>query len=112
MKTIYYYQTFCGLTKLFSHIQDIDVVIISSIHFGTINNKPYIHLNNHSPTDEIFNNVWYECEKISAQGVEILIMVGGAGGAYEYLFSNFDKYYPMLKKLIGGKLIDGRKYLQ
>ena len=103
MKTIYYYQTFCGLTKLFSHIQDIDVVIISSIHFGTINNKPYIHLNNHSPTDEIFNNVWYECEKISAQGVEILIMVGGAGGAYEYLFSNFDKYYPMLKKLISSK---------
>ena len=34
MKTIYYYQTFIGLYKMLSHIQDIDVIIVSSIHFG------------------------------------------------------------------------------
>ena len=33
MKTIYYYQTFCGLHKLLTHVQDIDVINISSIHF-------------------------------------------------------------------------------
>ena len=32
MKTIYYYQTFVGLDKLFTHVQDVDVIIISSIH--------------------------------------------------------------------------------
>lgn len=103
MKTIYYYQTFCGLNKLYNHIQDLDVIIISSLHFGVQNNKSYIHLNNNPPTDNIFDNVWYECEKISAQGVEILVMLGGAGGAYEYLFSNFEKCYPMLKQLISSK---------
>lgn len=103
MKTIYYYQSFCGLTKLFNHIQDLDVVIVSSIHFGNLNNVPYIHLNNNPPASSIFDNVWYECEKISAQGVDILLMIGGAGGAYEYLFSNFDKCYPMLEQLIRTK---------
>ena len=34
MKTIYYYQTFVGLHDLMSHVQDIDVIIVSSIHFG------------------------------------------------------------------------------
>ena len=42
MKTIYY-QSFAGLGKLLTHIQDIDVIIISSIHFGKSNNKPYIN---------------------------------------------------------------------
>ena len=33
MKTIYYYQTFVGLHKLMTHLQDIDVINVSSIHF-------------------------------------------------------------------------------
>ena len=33
MKTIYYYQTFVGLDKLLTHVEDIDVINISSIHF-------------------------------------------------------------------------------
>ena len=48
MKTIYYYQSFCGLDKLFSHTQDTTNIIISSIHFGSYKNDPYIHLNNFS----------------------------------------------------------------
>ena len=34
MKTIYYYQTFVGLDKVLTHIEDIDVINVSSIHFG------------------------------------------------------------------------------
>ena len=33
MITTYYYQSFVGLHKLLTHIQDIDVINISSIHF-------------------------------------------------------------------------------
>ena len=33
MKTVYYYQTFIGLDKLLTHVEDIDTIIISSIHF-------------------------------------------------------------------------------
>ena len=39
MKTIYYYQSFCGLDKLLTHINDIDVIILSSIHFGINSDK-------------------------------------------------------------------------
>ena len=34
MKVIYYYQTFVGLDKLLTHREDVDVIIVSSIHFG------------------------------------------------------------------------------
>ena len=34
MKTIYYYQTFVGLHKLLTHLTDIDVINVSSIHFN------------------------------------------------------------------------------
>ena len=100
MKTIYYYQSFCGLEKLYSHIQDIDTIILSSIHFSSYKNDPYIHLNNYDPDSPRFDNVWIELQKVYEQGVEIILMVGGAGGAYGALFSNFDLYYPLLFKLL------------
>jgi len=100
MKTIYYYQTFCGLEKLYPHVQDIDTIILSSIHFSTYKNEPYIHLNDYHPNSPMFDNVWVELQKLYEQGVEIILMVGGAGGAYQALFSNFDLYYPLLFKLL------------
>ena len=45
MKTIYYYQTFCGLEKLYPHVQDIDTIILSSIHFSSYKN--IYNLNNY-----------------------------------------------------------------
>ena len=100
MKTIYYYQTFCGLEKLYPHVQDIDTIILSSIHFSSYKNDPYIHLNNYDPESPKFDNVWIELQKLYEQGVEILLMVGGAGGAYKALFSDLDTYYPLLFKLL------------
>ena len=100
MKTIYYYQTFCGLEKLSSHVQDIDTIILSSIHFSSYKNDPYIHLNNYDPESPRFDSVWIELKKLYEQGVEILLMVGGAGGAYKALFSDLNTYYPLLFKLL------------
>ena len=46
MKTIYYYQTFVGLDKLMSHLQDIDVINVSSIHFDkNKSGEKHIYLN-------------------------------------------------------------------
>ena len=43
MKTIYYYQTVVNLDKLLTHTEDIDVLIVSSIHFDkTRDQKPGI----------------------------------------------------------------------
>ena len=53
MKTIYYYQSFVGLEKALENITDIDVIIVSSIHFGKNGQQPYIHLNNNDPTNNI-----------------------------------------------------------
>ena len=99
MKTIYYYQTFVGLDKILNHIQDVDVIIISSIHFG--DNK--IYLNDNIPNDNIFDQLWLETKKAYVQGCKIMLMVGGAGGAYKQLFSDFQTYYPLLRDLIKEK---------
>ena len=104
MKTIYYYQTFVGLHKLMTHLQDIDVINISSIHFDEDKNgQKNIYLNDNLPDDKIFDKMWTETESCSSQGVTIILMVGGAGGAYENLFKDFDIYYPMLKNLLESK---------
>ena len=101
MKTIYYYQTFVGLDKLMTHLQDIDVIIISSIHFGKDKyNIKNIHLNDNIPTDPLFNDLWLETHKASVEGTTIMLMVGGAGLAYNELFSDFNTYYPLLKNLL------------
>ena len=65
MKTIYYYQSFCGLDKLYSHIQDIDTIILSSIHFSSYKNEPYIHLNDNDPNDKIFDQLWLQTKEAS-----------------------------------------------
>tara|TARA_B100001094_G_scaffold155510_1_gene150500 strand:- start:850 stop:1641 length:792 start_codon:yes stop_codon:yes gene_type:complete len=101
MKTIYYYQTFVGLHDLMSHVQDIDVIIVSSIHFGKDKSgQKNIFLNDNIPYDPLFNDLWLETEKLSVQGCTIMLMMGGAGFAYKELFSDFDTYYPLLKQLI------------
>jgi hypothetical protein len=101
MKTIYYYQTFVGLHDLMNHVQDIDVIIVSSIHFGKDkNNQKNIFLNDNIPYDSVFNELWLETEKLSVQGCTIMLMMGGAGFAYKELFSDFNTYYPLLKRLI------------
>ena len=89
MKTIYYYQTFVGLHDLMNHVQDIDVIIVSSLHFGKDkNNQENIFLNDNIPYDPVFNELWLETEKISVQGCTIMLMMGGAGFAYKELFSD------------------------
>ena len=99
-RIIYYYQTFKGLQDILDK-QVVTHIHVSSIHFG--NNKdgsPYIHLNDEPPTSKIFEPVWKECYEASATGINIILMVGGAGGAFSYLFDQFDTYYPLLKKCI------------
>tara|TARA_Y100000996_G_scaffold275234_1_gene217032 strand:- start:4477 stop:5265 length:789 start_codon:yes stop_codon:yes gene_type:complete len=101
MKTIYYYQTFIGLYKMLSHIQDIDVIIVSSIHFGKEKDgEKKIYLNDNSPDNNIFDDLWMETKKASVQGCKIMVMMGGAGLAYNELFTDFNIYYPQLVQML------------
>ena len=67
-------------------------IFMSLVHFGNDDNR-YIHLNDYPPDNFIFNELWQELEIASQKGIKIILMVGGAGGAFQNLFSNFDTYY-------------------
>ena len=87
-KIILYYQTFIGLKNIYNKPKIYTTHIhLSSLHFGpNKNNEPYIHLNNLSPYDKKFDDVWndlYECKK---RGIKIVLMLGGAGGLQLYVY--------------------------
>jgi hypothetical protein len=103
MKTIYYYQTFVGLKKMLSHIEDIDVIIVSSIHFNKQGGQSLMYLNDNLPNDKIFDEMWMQTEKASVQNTTIMLMVGGAGGAYKALFADFEVNYKLLHDLLREK---------
>ena len=108
-RIIYYYQTFIGLKDILIPNTKVTHIHLSSIHFGTDNNNPYIHLNDHQPTDPIFDSVWDDLKEAKKLGIKIILMVGGAGGAFQTLFSNYNTYYNLLKNLVYSKkdIIDG-----
>ena len=102
-KIIYYYQTFTDLSPILVENTPVTHIHLSSIHFGLDNNTPYIHLNDNKPTDDKFNQLWQDMQKAKSLGIKIVLMIGGAGGAYETLFNNFDIYYLLLKELLNNK---------
>lgn len=101
---IYYYQTFVGLGDILSLSHcPVTHLMVSSLHFGrnTDRNKsPYIHLNDFPPTDERFLPLWHELAEAKRRGITLMFMLGGAGGAYGALFSDYETYYPMLVKTL------------
>ena len=98
-RIIYYYQTFIGL-KL-DNDTPITHIHLSAIHFGkNPDGSPYIHLNNYPPNNKVFDSVWKDIKKAKELGIKIVLMVGGAGSAYNVLFSDFETYYPLLVKTI------------
>lgn len=110
MHIIYYYQTFNGLRNIIMQGKNANVthIHLASIHFGMNPNKsPYIHLNDYPPTNPIFNNVWKELRQVQNNGIKIILMIGGGGGAYTQLFQNYPTYYQMLKQLLMSFPFDG-----
>ena len=103
-RIIFYYQTFSTLKPILFPNTPVTHIHLSAIHFGTDNNlQPYIHLNDDSPYSEKFNEMWEEIETASKMGIKIVLMIGGAGTAYQDLFSNFLIFYNMLYRLLKNK---------
>jgi chitinase len=74
---------------------------VSSIHFGINDDGSlYIHLNDYPPDDKRYDLVWKQLKEASDLGIEIVLMVGGAGGGFTQLFDNYREYYKLLKKTI------------
>ena len=88
-KIIYYYQTFVGLQSILNNPIKTTHIIVSSIHFGkNKNDELYIHLNDYPPEHKKFNQLWKELEEASNKNITIMLMIGGAGGAYGTWFEN------------------------
>ena len=100
-KIIFYYQTFTSLKPILIQNTLVTHIHLSSIHFGINTDKsPYIHLNDYPPNNKIFDNMWNEIKCANKLGIKIILMIGGAGGAFDTLFSDFDVYYNLLKNTI------------
>jgi len=104
-RIIVYYQTLNGLDAILTPNPMITHIHLASIHFGADpqTNEPYIHLNNKSPYDESFATVWEQLTQAVRLGIEVKLMIGGAGGGYSTLFSDFNLYYGFLKELLHNK---------
>ena len=103
-RIIFYYQTFSTLKPILYSGTPVTHIHLSAIHFGMDNNlQPYIHLNDDSPYSEKFDSMWEEIEQASKMGIKIILMIGGAGTAYQDLFSKFDIYYNLLYHLLKNK---------
>lgn len=95
-RIIYYYQSFCGLEKVLENPKCTHIHI-SSVHFGyNPDGSPYIHINDKPPDDPCQDSMWKDTKRASELGIKIVLMIGGAGGGFTSLFSNFDVYYEML----------------
>ena len=102
-RIIYYYQTLTSLKPILTS-KTVTHIHLSSIHFGfDSNQEPYIHLNDLSPYDSKFESVWKELFIATQNNIDVRLMVGGAGTAYQKLFDNWEIFYPMLIKLINLK---------
>jgi len=110
MRIIYYYQTLTDLSSILIENTPVTHIILSSFHFGkNSDNLSYIHLNDFPPNDSKFNKVWCQLKEANEKyNIEVHIMLGGSGGAFNALFSEFDTYYGMLfNTLIAHSFIAG-----
>jgi hypothetical protein len=93
----YYYQTFTDLNPVLVTNTPVTHIHLSSVHFGNNSDgSPYIHINDNDPNDPIFNKMWQQIDEAHKLGIKIILMIGGAGGAFNDLFNNYDTYFNML----------------
>jgi hypothetical protein len=104
-RIIYYYQTFCGLGKIFDLPRNpVTDIHLGAIHFGyDKNNEVYIHLNNHSPWNPRFDRVWKDMNEANKIGIDVSLMIGGAGGGFKTLFESYDESYQLLYTLLASE---------
>lgn len=101
-RIIYYYQTLTDLSSVCIENGPVSHIVLSSFHFGTNSDKsPYIHLNNYPPTDPRFAKPWAQLKNAYMNyNIQIHIMLGGAGSAFETMFSDYSTYYNLLLETI------------
>ena len=97
MRTCYYYQTFIGLEEVLQSSENVDEIIISSIHFDTNKqNQIQIYLNDNIPDSKQFDTLWTQTKACQEKNIDVLVMMGGAGLAFQVFFKHMSEAYPQL----------------
>ncbi|KAJ7589938.1 endo-beta-N-acetylglucosaminidase [Mycena floridula] len=83
-------------------------LILAAFHIN-MNSSPVIALNDNSPDDVFFSQMWTDIGILQDHGIKVIGMLGGAApGSYDCLTpENFDTYYPILKFYITQYKLDG-----
>lgn len=102
MRIIYYYQsTTIDLMQILGPNPVVTHIYISSIHFNLHHDgNKKIYLNDTHPDDPMYNTMWAQIHLAAQMGIKIMLMIGGAGGAYTTLFNDFEEYYGLLRGMV------------
>lgn len=102
-RLIVYHQTihdqagnYNSLLPLLTNNTGITHIIVAAIH---LNEGPAnITLNDHTPDDKRFEQLWGEVKWLQGSGVQVLGMLGGAAkGSFERLSGNDESVRPLLQ---------------
>ena len=115
-RVVVYLQTQQNLDLLPKCYDNLTAINVSSFHVGFTGKTPYVHLNDNDPGDPMFDSLWADMSAAQSNGVLMIAMLGGAGGAYTSLFQSYDVLYPlfvaMLKKYkFNGVDLDVEEYV-
>lgn len=110
-RVVVYYQTqyhnnsYVSPKALTDNDTGVTDVLVGALH---LNGDGTVHLNDHPPGHERYNQMWTDLAAIQGQGVHVLLMVGGAAqGTFQRLDTEFDAYYPRLRDVISTYGLDG-----
>lgn len=112
-RVVVYLQSEQNLNLLPQCYANITAINVSSFHVGYTQAPgpiiPYIHLNDNVPEDPMFDSLWVAMKQAQQNGVRMIAMLGGAGGAYASLFgqNNYNVFYPMLVNMLKKYQFDG-----
>ncbi len=107
-RVVVYLQTQQSLDQLPACFPGLSAITLSAFHFGyNPDGSPYIHLNNNDPGSGPNAAIWPLMAQARRAGVNVVAMVGGAGGAYGRLFAAYDTFYPMWRAMLTDYHLDG-----
>jgi hypothetical protein len=108
-RVVLYLQNQSTLDQLPTCFPGLTAINLSSFHFGyNADGSPYIHLNDLDPGDPSYQSVlWPLIKQAQQAGVKVIAMLGGAGGAYGRLFSDYQTFCPMWEQMLDEYGLDG-----
>ncbi len=109
-RVVVYYQTqysngsYVSPKALTDNNTGVTDLLVGAFHL----NDNDVTLNDHTPDDSSFTQMWQDIAAMQADGVHALGMVGGAAqGSFQRLDSDFGTYYPRLKNIVTTYHLDG-----